>query len=110
MKTAHTLVIAMTLGAGLLLPSVSQAHVDVHFSVGVPGVVMAPAPVVVAPAQIVVTEPAPVVVTQPAPVVMVPPPVRYVEGPRFVPAPPMPYYWHRPYGHHWHHGPDHYHR
>lgn len=92
MKPVHTLVITMALGAGLLLPSVSQAHVNVHLAVGLPAIVAAP--VVVAPAPVVVTEAAPVVVTEPAPVVLAPPPVHYVEGPRFAPAPE-----------HWHNGP-----
>lgn len=70
MKTTHSLVISLALGAGLLLPAVSQAHVDVNVSLGLPILQVAAAPVVV----------------EPAPQEVMPVRVRYTEEPRFVPA------------------------
>jgi len=90
MKTVHSLVIAATLTAGLLLPAVSQAHVSVSIGFGLPVVPVVAAPVYVE--QPVMIEPAPVVVER-APIVVEPAPVVY-GAPRYVPV-PLPYYHHR---------------
>jgi hypothetical protein len=90
--------------AGLLAAGAAQAHANVNWSVsisgGLPGVVVAPAPVYVEPAPVYVPPP-PVYV--PAPVVYRPAPV-YV-APRAVVVEPAPVYvpygrWHRHHHHH----------
>jgi hypothetical protein len=98
MKTAHSIVISIALGAGLLIPAVSQAHVDVNVSLGLPVVQIAAAPVVITAA--------------PAPVEYIPARVHYVEGPRFEPAPLPPHHYAEPRhdDHRWDDHPDHFRR
>lgn len=85
MKAVKSIVISMAVAAGLLVPAISQAHVDVNVSLGLPLLQIAATPVVVEAAPVVV-EAAPVEV-EPVPVMVGPSRVHYVEGPRFAPGP-----------------------
>lgn len=84
MQTARTFVLALALGAGVLVPAVSQAHTSVHVGIGIPPVVISGGALSVA-----VGAPAPVMVVPGYPVHY-----RYVEHTRYVPVyTPMPRRW-----------------
>lgn len=88
------LIAAAAVALGLLgVASAAQAHTDVQFSIGIPGVVAAPAPVYTPYPQYV--EPAPVYV-QPQPVYVQPRPVYVQPDPVYVRTAPA---WGYGYGH-----------
>ncbi|ALM86563.1 hypothetical protein [Bordetella sp. N] len=63
--------------AALMISSAAMARVDVGIAIGVPPLVVAPAPVYVAPPPPVYVAPAPVYYGPPAPVVVAPRPYYY---------------------------------